>query len=437
MKKIVLLLSSLILYAHAEIMKEKTSDLDRWVRSHAISIIPDEMQTFMPLTQQICKARVVALGENSHFIKEFFQLRYQLIRFMIETCEFNTFAFEFGFAEGEGINRWIHGEGSEDEITKRLSHFYYPKELKATFQWIRAYNKAHGNRVHFLGLDVPGNGGSFFPSLDIIRNSMEKADPDALPLLEQIRTVAKKVDFNSTAQAAFAYRMLSEEEKIRLSASLARTQVRLENLAPRHIKTFGKRGFGTLMRHMDGLVYLDYNIRAMAELIGGKGIQGDTGARDVYMAETLSWYLRTSPEAKVVIVAHNAHIQKVPVIFDGFVNAYTMGQRLEQRLGKEYLALGITSAKGFTAALYPDKNAPLGFMVDNHRLDEAQEGSIENLIVRNGGKDLFLSFMHPPVGCVFPDKIRFDSSYLHEDLRKAFDGIFQTEQSTVSEVVFE
>ena len=209
---------------------------------------------------------------------------------------------------------------------------------------------------------------------------MKKADPDALPLLDQVRAVAKKVDLNSTAQAAFAYRMLSEEEKMRLSALLTHTKVRLKNLAPQHIKTFGKREFGTLMRCMEGLVYLDYNIRAMAELISGKGIQGDTGARDIYMMETLSWYLRTSPETKVIVVAHNAHIQKVPVVFDGFVSAYTMGQRLAQSLGKEYLALGITSSNGYTAALYPDKNATFGFTVDNHRLDEAQDGSIENLV---------------------------------------------------------
>ena len=434
MKKIVYLLLSLFLYAHAE---EKAGDLDRWIRSGIVPVSLDGTQALEPLKEQLCGARVIALGENSHFIKEFFLLRHQLIRFMVESCGVDTFAFEFGFAEGEGINRWIHGVGAEGEIKKQLSHFYYPKEFEATLLWLREYNKTHAKRVSFLGLDIPRNGGSYRPSLDIVDDFMKKADPEALHLLEQVRAVAAKLDFNSTAQAAFAYQTLGVEEKARLSASLARTKIRLENMAPLHVKSVGEERFATVMRHMEGLVYLDYNIRAMAELLSGRGISGDTGARDIYMAETLSWYLRSKPEAKVVLVAHNAHIQKVPVAFDGFVSAYPMGQRLAEKLGADYRAFGITSAKGHTAALYPDQNTTFGFRVDNQQLEEAQEGSIERAVIKNGGKDLFLSFKNAPVGRVFPDKIRFDSIYLHEELQKAFDGIFQVERSSVSEIVLE
>lgn len=36
-----------------------------------------------------------------------------------------------------------------------------------------------------------------------------------------------------------------------------------------------------------------------------------------------------------------------------------------------------------------------------------------------------------------PNMIRFDSMYMETKLEKAFDGIFQIEKSSVSEVVYE
>ncbi|SWY63317.1 Uncharacterised protein [Klebsiella pneumoniae] len=44
----------------------------------------DNYDDFKPLRKIIGDTRVVALGENSHFIKEFFLLRHTLLRFFIE-----------------------------------------------------------------------------------------------------------------------------------------------------------------------------------------------------------------------------------------------------------------------------------------------------------------------------------------------------------------
>ncbi len=428
MTRVVVYLCALFLMANAEEM----ADLNKWAKANMATIVLDQIQTLEPIKKELCGSKVIALGENSHFIKEFFILRHQLIRFMVESCGVDTFAYEFGFAEGEGINRWIHGEGAEGDIKTYLSHFYYPKELEATLLWLREYNKAHGNRVSFLGLDVPRNGGSYLPALDRVRNLMKPTDPEALPLLDEIRAVAKRIDFFSTAQAAFAYQSLNQEERARLSASLSQIKMRLENLAP----LYPENAFLAAMHHIKGLLYLDYNIRAMAEMLEGKGVSGDMGARDIYMADTLMRHLKAFPDSRVVLVAHNAHLQKVPVAFEGFVSAYPMGERLAKMLGSDYRAFGITSAQGHTAALYPDQNATFGFRVDNHPLENPEEGSVEKLMMKNGEKNLFLSFGNVPPDGHFPDKIRLDSIYLHQDMRKAFDGLFLLERSSLSETVF-
>ena len=127
---------------------------EEWIKNKHIPFKPNGLNgkydDFKPLSKIIENTRVVAIGENSHFIKEFFLLRHNLLQFFIEELGFTTFAFEFGFAESQFINNWIHGQGSEDEISKYLTHFYYPKELIYTFHWLREYNRVAKNSIFQL-----------------------------------------------------------------------------------------------------------------------------------------------------------------------------------------------------------------------------------------------------------------------------------------------
>ena len=100
---------------------------EEWIKNKHIPFKPNGLNgnydDFKPLSKIIENTRVVAIGENSHFIKEFFLLRHNLLQFFIEELGFTTFAFEFGFAESKFINKWMHGQGFEGEISKCVTHF--------------------------------------------------------------------------------------------------------------------------------------------------------------------------------------------------------------------------------------------------------------------------------------------------------------------------
>ena len=74
---------------------------EEWIKNKHIPFKPNGLNgnydDFKPLSKIIENTRVVAIGENSHFIKEFFLLRHNLLQFFIEELGFTTFAFEFGF----------------------------------------------------------------------------------------------------------------------------------------------------------------------------------------------------------------------------------------------------------------------------------------------------------------------------------------------------
>ncbi len=384
----------------------------------------------------LCSAKIVALGENSHFVKEFFEVKDSMIKLLIRECNTSTIAYEIGFIEGLKIDRWIKGDGKEEDIDKLLSHFYYPNELKGTLSWIRRYNHQHHNKITFLGLDLPRNGGSLYPNLQVIADFIVKNDLNASEsdLIESIRPIAGKLDFDSAAQVVFTYDTLSTEEKNTLTAALEKLKIRFENLEPLYRSEADKRAFDITMHSIDGLVYFNYNMSSMSALLKGNAKPSDMGTRDKYMSDIVSWYATGNPGSKIVLLAHNAHIQKTPVAFDGFISSIPLGVRLDQAFGEKYLALGITSLTGNTAALYPDKDQKYGFKVDITTLEPPVAGSIESYLSREKFLRGYLFFRCSPDG-LQPDKIRFDSAYLTEDIKKAFDGMIFTQRSTISEVV--
>ena len=192
--------------------------------------------------------------------------------------------------------------------------------------------------------------------------------------------------------------------------------------------------FTILTSYPDLENYLSPFMDAMESFITERGIEGDMGAKDQYMAESIDWFLKNSLGKKIILVAHNAHIQKTPVDFDGFISCYPMGQRLSMTFGEKYKAFAITNLRGETAALYPDNDYQFGFRVDKFPLDFPESDSVEFIMQEFGGKECCL-LMNRSTELKNCNKIRFDSMCLKTEIEEAFDGIFLIEKSTVSEVV--
>ena len=411
-------------------------NLIEWIKNNFIHLSTnsgeDSFEDLKDLPDIIGNARVIALGENSHFIKEFCELRHRIIRFLIEKCDFKIHAMEFGFSEGMEVNQWIQDHGSEERrIEDLLNHFPYPFQIRETLKWIRNYNKTSKSSVNFVGIDIPRNGGSLLPTLEILNEFFLSADPEASIFISDIYRIAKNIDGYSTAQSAFFLNQISEEDKHLLTAQINRLVYRLEALAPQHISRYGESKFKTILHLLKSIGFLDYNSHAMNRLISGKGLSGDMGVRDKFMADSVLWHLKEN-NSKIILVAHNAHIQKLPIQYGDFLSCLPMGQRLANELGDEYIAFGLTSIEGHTAALYPDENYNFGFRIENTKLTKPIEESIEKILDDNQLQNGILSFRDIPRGSNDPKRIRFDSEYIETSVFDAFDGMIQIPISSVS-----
>ncbi|WP_030907938.1 erythromycin esterase family protein [Streptosporangium amethystogenes] len=409
-----------------------------WLGAHAAPLThldPEApLDDLEPLRELVGNARVVAIGENSHFITEFSLMRRRILRFLVERCGFTVLAFEYGLSEGFPLDAWAQGEGSNDDLSAHLAAAI-PVGIDEPLRWMRRHNATAAMPVRFAGIDIPAAGGSLLPALAPVADYLRQVDPETLPAIQTAMRIAESFAGASAAAAAPAWTRLATVEQDALSATLTRLLIRFRAVAPLYVSRSDQHSYDIARRRLEAACHADYGFRAMAGLYAGNGLTADTSARDVYMAESILWHLeRLDPGTRIVLAAHNAHIQKTPVSFNGHLTGLPMGQHLHNSLGDDYVALALTSITGHTADMRPDENARFGFAIDNTPLQPPEPGSIEAAFA---DADLGISIAdlrqahHEIPG---PDRIRIQSAYLHTPVLDAFDGILSTPTSTVADI---
>jgi erythromycin esterase len=218
----------------AKIMTDKKSFAD-WVTDSAIaadSLDPRApLDDLEPLREAIGDARVVAIGESAHYVREFYLLRHRLLRFLAERLGFTVYALEAPFTEAHVIDAWVQGgSGTVEDVAAAGVAFDMgrPREMHEHLAWMRARNRSGGAAVRFAGAGLPGSGGSPLPALEEVRAYLRWADPDALPLLEQATELARKYHDTATFRALLRYTALDHTVQDALTATLSRLLSRME-----------------------------------------------------------------------------------------------------------------------------------------------------------------------------------------------------------------
>jgi erythromycin esterase len=296
--------------------------------------------TLEPLAELVRDAKVVAVGESAHHVREYYEVRHQLTRFLVERCGFSVFAMESGFSEGLAVDAWVRGgPGDLDDLAER--HITYRMgqcaEMREHLLWMRSA------RVRFSGIDVPGSATSPLPGLHNLR---------ALPHVDEITALVETYAKEPGLSAYAAYAAMPQPDRDRITALLADLTVRLDTGAADR----------TARRELRLVVLLDQLLR------------GNVAARDLGMAETVLELVEAG--AKVVVGAANGHIQRTPMALPG-VTVPTMGTHLTRRLGDAYVPIALTAVAGVTPARRRDPSAPGGVAVTAVGLPAPRQDSVE------------------------------------------------------------
>ncbi|WP_285653625.1 erythromycin esterase family protein [Actinomycetospora sp. NBRC 106375] len=383
----------------------------------------DDLSAFDAL---VGDAHVVALGENNHGIREFGALRARLVRHLVRERDFGVVALESGFAESALVDGWVQGgPGDPDEIAR--DGFTFRAGDAAEMQELVGGLRSHvagGGRVRFVGLDLPGSGGSPEPALRRVRESLG-SEVDALVEAALKATAGYAAANNGLAPGRYA--VLDAEARDRATAALTRVLLRVEALGPR----------ASVERHLAlGALRLDEQLREFAVLFAPDPPARVVSSRDVYMAETVrrlrEW---ARPDERIVLLLHDGHAQRVPFTFLPGVTAPSAGTLLAEAHGDDYAVVGLTALAGTTTGLAVDETGRHGITVHPEPLGNPAPGGVEQAVLELGGAPVLLDLRAARGDVGGPLSIRHATTHIPVDVCAGYDGIYCLPQQQTSAFV--
>lgn len=110
----------------------------------------------------------------------------------------------------------------------------------------------------------------------------------------------------------------------------------------------------------------------------------NTSIRDRLMADSLFWHLeRLGPDDRIVLVAHNLHIQKTAVEQNAAA-ALTMGSYLAETLGQDYRTIALTHTARRAPAISMTTEDPHGFIVAEGPVAQPPPTGLEGALTATG-----------------------------------------------------
>ncbi|MDJ1483780.1 erythromycin esterase family protein [Cytophagaceae bacterium YF14B1] len=279
----------------------------------------DPFTDLLAVNEKIGKARMIGLGENTHGSHEIFQMKHRLIRWLVEQKGFNVIAFEADMAAAEDVNKYVlTGKGDARKILKGLGYWTWSvEEIAELISWVRQYNLAHPKQmVQFKGFDMQYS----WKALAALKEYLQPKDTLAWHSLK------KRMEYVQAIR-----RFVPPTDTTIVSAMQALREVKNTFLIRVPVGSLSEKSL------------IQQHFRQIEQAIELRSVGESSRFRDACMAENLYRTFTSIPNARVVIWAHNNHVDK-----------YDMGYWLKTELADDYQSIGFTFDQGTFRAIYKD-----------------------------------------------------------------------------------
>jgi protein-L-isoaspartate(D-aspartate) O-methyltransferase len=307
-----------------------------------------------PLVRRIGDARVVLIGEATHGTSEFYRMREQLTRRLIEKNGFRFVAIEGDWPDAARIDHYVrHFEFAASEWTafaRFPTWMWRNTEVRGFVDWLRAFNagKEPANRAAFHGLDLYSLHNSIRSVLDYLADVDPAAEEIARERYGCLTPWQSDPATYGRAALSGSYRSCEKEVVQMLSGILAR---------------------GREYALRDGERYLDavQNARLVANAeryyrIMYYGSRASWNLRDTHMFETLTTLLDFyGGDSKAVVWAHNSHVGDASATEMAIRGEHNLGQLCRRDFGNRAYLIGFGTYRGAVAAA-SDWDAPMQVM---------------------------------------------------------------------------
>lgn len=379
--------------------------------------LPHDDLAFLP--DLVGDARVVALGENTHGTRDFFEMKARILRYLVEELGFDAFAIEASWPEAGRIDAHVRSGGGDGAALLAGLYFWTwnTQSVLDMIGWMRAQNAAGGD-IGFYGFDMQYPG----MAIHLIETFVGDVDAGSLSEFQHRLDCMAQVANDPSGDFLGSYEALPAQTRDACRADLTWVHDRLSEQRDTYIAAGGEAAFERAMQ--SARVILQY-----------EAVKSGLQTRDASMAENVEWLLdRLGPDARIVLWAHNYHVSD---------RSGAMGHALRGVLGDDLVTVAFSHASGtFTAA----SSSGLG----RFQLDQAREDSYEAYFHSTGIARFFLDLRpeYPPsdstswlqgprsfrsIGCCV--EVGRTDYWTTTNLRADFDIVIHVDQTSATELL--
>ena len=306
-----------------------------WVENTSIPILNASdninLKDLSKLKIHIGNSSVIALGESTHGTKEFYTLRTRIIKYLIDSLNFEVVAFESGFENYHLANRLLETSTIPTrKIVDSLftTNIYKTNEVVKLIDLIRKdnLNKKEG-KIVISGFDEQG----YYFQGAFLSQDFKGKDSTMTKLINEINVRIRNTRFKQK-DTIYKLSILLYDRFKEIKQKLFISSKELDSfLIDKKLRSF-----------CNGL-YLKY-LFEQVQIQNNNGFALANTFRDSLMAENIIWLKQYYKGKKIIILCHNAHVQKNK---EGSFEQTTQGYFLQKKLPKgDYKSFAFLTAEG-------------------------------------------------------------------------------------------
>ncbi|MFI2810678.1 erythromycin esterase family protein [Microbulbifer sp. JSM ZJ756] len=396
-----------------------------------------------PLLRRAADRSVILLGEASHGTHDFYSMRAEITRSLVEEQGLDAIVLEGDWPDVYRINRFVRGLDGDANARAALGDFerfplwmWRNTVMESFVHWLREWNstRAPADRVGVYGMDLY----SMYRSADAVIGYLEKVDPSAA---ERARQRYACLDRHGDPQR-YGY-----QAAMGLSESCQKAAVeQLLEMLQAHSQWLQRSG----LYGEDELFYAERNARVVHHAEAyyrGMFFSGVNtwNLRDRHMVDTLldlrqHLSQQRDRQARIAVWAHNSHLGDARATDAALHEEVNVGQLVREKLGDDALLLGFTTYTGHVTAA-TDWEQP----VEHRWVRPALDGSVEELFHRADRKRFYLDMASLPpdtlghplleraIGVIYRPETERQSHYFRTRLQHQFDAVIHLDETTALE----
>lgn len=303
-----------------------------WLNKNTVELKTENGYDFSAIGKAIGDKRVIALGESSHGLGEFYALKAALVKYLHEEKGFEVLAIEGGLGDVNLAYSNIDTLTQNQLRDATVFGNFRAKEADTLFKYIlSSYHK--NSPLLYTGFDTQLSSDYFSMSL---KKYLKAIDSNFVKNIEaEMESYYKMVQFARAQDSVGYYKHQRKFQKVTQKA--LNLFIQNENLIDQEfgLSEFQKQIIIRTLKLLYRAIDLPYRT-------WWKGSE----VRDQLMAENLDWLMSDIfKDKKIIIWAHNAHIENTGLVNR---NMKWMGHYLKETLENDYYSLGLFAYEGKT-----------------------------------------------------------------------------------------